>query len=150
MIGDLRDRVILLLVEIEDDSRRARLSGRLFPTRLGDRQGGAAQIEQRRRLAPVGGERGIGHIGRDRALQAVGREIEIEPPLRRVIEREADPVDGVRPALRVEGDVGVEFRRDAVEPGSALDVRAGAGEVEREIAVAEPAIEARPCRASRR
>ncbi len=50
---DLRDPGDLLIVEIEDERCRSRLIGRLFPAGLGDREGGATQIEQRRRLASV-------------------------------------------------------------------------------------------------
>ena len=54
---DLRDAGDPLIVEIEDELCRSRLFRRLFPAGLGDRQGGAAQVEQRRRLAPVRRER---------------------------------------------------------------------------------------------
>src|SRR5205807_7420733 len=107
----------------------------------GNRQRSAAQIEQRCRLAAGRAEHRIGHVGGDRSLQAVRRDVEIEPTLRLVIERQRDFVDGVRAALRVEIDVGVDLGRYRVEFDVALYMRPGGGEVEREIAVADRAVE---------
>src|SRR5437879_6449916 len=44
---DLADPGDPLILDVEDDGRRSRLLGRLFPAGLGDREAGAAQIELR-------------------------------------------------------------------------------------------------------
>src|SRR5260370_7628082 len=106
---DLADPGDPLIVDVEDDCCRPRLFRRLLPAGLGDRKAGVAQIELSRCLAPARAKCRIDYVRRNRALQTVGREIEIELSQPLLIERQADPVHRARAALRAEEDVGVEF-----------------------------------------
>ena len=138
---DVADAGDLVVVEVQHDLGVARLPRRLFPAGFRKRQAGVAQVEQRRRLAGIRRHRLIGRFERDRAVEPVGREIEAEPALGLVVEAHADPVHRMRPALRMEGDGGVELGRHAVEAGGAFQARAGLRKVEREIAVGQLAVE---------
>ena len=129
------------VVHVEIDARGAGLSGGLLPAGLGHGKPGGAQVDYHRRRGFHHVADGIGQVDHDRAGQPLRQEIVVEPLPRRVVEGQRHPVDRARSRLGMKREIGVDRRRNAVEPRIALDVDAGADDVDGEVAVGEVAVE---------